>query len=226
MAISRVSSQDTAASSATTSVVGTYAGKTTTGNLLIAYGIANGSTLTISGSGTWTTLVSGFGSSATQPMKLFYKLADGTETSLTASSTGATLMSLSMVEYTGVSAPILTDGLAASQNNSGTSVTTYTTPLITTQQPNDLIFCVLASSAATAFSWVTSTLVDANTSGTFHIYGGENIVALPQTNFQDTANWTGGHQAASMIAAFRPPKVNILSPNRLRPHPFSPGLAR
>lgn len=205
MAISRLTGQDAQGHSTTASVTATYPGSTTIGNLLIAVAVGtNNSSLSISTGGTWSTAVSGNISGASFRQAIFYKIADGTEATITASASGSSIMAIDIFEYSGSANPATLDGTATSQNNSNASVTTYTTPLITTLQGGDLILSVMRmASAISGFAWTTSTTTGANTSGSWELFCGEYIPLTAQVGFSDTATWTTAKGASSMIAAFQ-----------------------
>lgn len=215
MAISRITGQDTINHSATASVSCVYPNTATSGDLLIAVVQNNGSsTAAIS---TWTLLTNGVGYATSLQMAIYYKLSAGSEKTITATATGANFMALDIFEYTGNANPIVTDGTAANKNNGTSSVTTFTTPMITTTNANDLILSA-GFFFGTSPSWITSTLIGTNApSGGVVMIVGENIVSSTKTNFQDTFSWTGSSPTASMIGAFKAaggvstPNSNFLS---------------
>lgn len=202
MAISRLTGQDATNNSGNGNVVATYPGATTAGNLLIATVFSNQALGSNAISG-WTSLVDGHAYGGQYDITILYKLADGSETTVTATSAGANHMVISIFEYTGNANPIQTDGTAAAQNTSST-VTSYTTPSITTTNANDLIFSVMSDGQGTSPSWATSTTIGSNTADTFsHIFSGQNIVSSTQSGFSDTGSWTGASTAGSLIGAFQ-----------------------
>lgn len=207
MAISRLTGQDAQShlSSGGSSVSVSYPGATTAGNLLLAVivGNANSAAITISG---WSTLCSGAQNATSNTMAVLYKLATGSETSIAASFSVsfASQALIDIFEYTGNANPIVLDGTASTANNSGSNVTTYATPSITTTNASDLIFSVIITLSVSGLSWATSSVLGTNTgSGGFEVNCGQYIASGAQSGFFDTATWTTSHYAGTMIGAFK-----------------------
>jgi hypothetical protein len=195
MAINRLTGQDAKGASTTTSVVVSYPGATTSGNLLLATAYANTANApAISG---WTAFTTGINSN-TANMGVFYKIANGTETSITATGTSATVMKLHLYEYSGVANPISLDvGLTA--NGTTTGGTSWATPSITTTLAADLIFGVVGlngNSTSPTFSGLNSRQSDAI------MIDGDLIPGIIETGFTGTASWSGTLKASAIIGAF------------------------
>jgi hypothetical protein len=124
MAIAIVGAQTTMNNSATTTVVGTYAGTPTTGSLLLA-GVAvagTGSHPTVADSnGSWTEIIFNQDGVSTRSAALFGKIAVASQpTVITATRASATLMYINLYEFTGAST-LFTTGAQTPLDGSGTS---------------------------------------------------------------------------------------------------------
>lgn len=209
MAISRLSAQDAVANSTTATVSATYAGATTAGNLLIAAAFGNNTLngTTISSPG-WTTAIKGAGWLG--GFIVAYKIALGTETTITAANTSSNVMAIDIFEYTGNANPDIVNGLGGF-TFSGVNVTSATTNKIAITYPNGLIFSTLFStSGGSSFSWVTSSLIGANTAGGVQIRCGENITSSI-TTFSDTISWTTGQAMDIVTCGFQASPGHISS---------------
>jgi hypothetical protein len=200
--ISRITSQDATGNAGSTSVTVAYPGATTPGNLLIAAFLTNSNVLNNSITG-WTKLIEGTATGVNGDISIHYKIATGSETNITGTNTNGGISVLDIFEYTGNGNPILLDGTAAAQNTAS-SVTIYTTPLITTSYTNDLVFSLMSAGGLSAPSWATNTLIGTNINGfNRNFFCGEYLSTTTLTNFTDTANWTGSNSAGSLVAAFQ-----------------------
>ncbi len=199
MAISRLTGQDAKNISTTTSVVGTYPGATTSGNLLIASVMANVTKANVDISG-WTA-TEGDLSSTAQTVGVYWKIADGSETTVTATGTAATVMKIHIYEYTGNAASPFDQSNTATSNV--TSVTSLLSGSITTTQADELIFIATATAGnATSHSYDSSFNLRQTDAANIRLFDADRIVASTAT-YSSTASWTTSVRAASVIASFK-----------------------
>lgn len=220
MAISRISSQDNNNNIATSSITATYPAATKVGNLLI---------LSVYGSGSTVPTIAGFSGVTASPgagtsvMGVFWAISTG-QTTVTASATGSGTMQIDGYEYQNLGNPVAID---VSNSNTGATATSLVTASVTTNYVADLVFSCCSQTAGNGgtTSWVTSTMLQL--AGNNRLIDGQYIPGTKLTSFTDTASWATTRPSGSVVLAFFPVRVNTyLNQNQLRPHIFSPGLAR
>lgn len=201
MAYSRISSQDTLNTSATTSVTTTYGATTTAGNLLVATVFAGGIGLGTPAISGWSTGFTASFLSAADAVGIFYKVALGTETNAICTCTGASSMVLAIHEFsTGALQSLQTWLDQTNNNNSAVPGTTLTTGSITPTKPKQLIVAVMTfpTGGTSAWSWNNGLILmssNANLADGFLV--DENISAI-----NPAATWTGSSTAGGGIASF------------------------
>lgn len=208
MTIARVAAQDNN-NVGTGFVTLTFPTNPTVGNLLIvAIQSLNppGSQVTPTG---WTLVIDGgFGAGGvTDSTSIFAKISAGAGDNATSfTSTGGGQVQGHMYEYSGAASTVTTEGAAASTGASG-SVTSKATPAITTTDAGDLIFevCAQALTNGGSATFATGTTLQANSQN--RIICAERIPGSTVSGYTDTASWTTGRQAGSLIAAFKPAAV-------------------
>lgn len=201
MAYSRISSQDTLNTSATTSVTTTYGATATAGNLLVATYFAGGIGLGTAAISSWSTGITSSFLSAADEVGIFYKIAVGTETGVTCTCSGASSMVLAIHEFsTGALQSTQTNLDQTNQNNSGSLGTSLQTGSITPTKPNQLVIALMGfpTGGTSAWSWDSGvTLMSSNANIADGFLVDANVSAI-----NPTASWTGLSTAGGCIASF------------------------
>lgn len=201
MAYSRISSQDTLNTSATTSVTTTYGATATAGNLLVATYFAGGIGLGTAAISGWTAAITSSFLSAADEIGIFYKIANGTESAVVCTCSGASSMVLAIHEFsTGALQSAQSPSDQTNQNNSGSLGTSLQTGSITPTKSNQLVIALmgLPTGGTSAWSWdsgVTLMSSNANLMDGF-------LVDLNINAINPTASWTGTSTAGGCIASF------------------------
>jgi hypothetical protein len=225
MEISRITAQDATGTSSET-----YPGATTSGNLLIAVvSDTDGVTDTIAITG-FTTAIS-TGTSSNQ-ISILYKIANGTESVITPTAGVGTFLT-GIYEYTGNTATPF-DKSASNATNLTTSLSVSTGTTATTTNANEVaIGAVYWETGVQTFSSATNSFNIVSSIGT-HLFVVDSILSSKAT-YQTTITVTGTSDIYSaVIATFMAPvepsfvkiPANINGGAKIRPHAFSPGLAR
>lgn len=227
MAISRITGQDaTATGAATGTVAATYPAVPTQGNLLIAIMTSSGDGISFLANTGWTL---GPQSASAKGVALFYKVAGNGELqaiSLTPDAIGNTF-NLAIYEYQGFPGIPTLDQTSGGVNASGLTSPCGTT--LKTSYPNELVIAgAFVANGNTFSSWsggfnAVTTVVDA--AAPSRLFTAQQIATSTST-FTTTLTTTGAAtENEGIIATFYSTGPSFYQKS-LRPHPFSPGLAR
>lgn len=223
MAISRLTGQD-ATGTGSGSATATYANNATPGNLLIAV-VGDDAGAGIPALTGFTVAVNP-GISGTQ-ITIFYKVANGSEKIITCSYASAGALSLSIFEYTGTARSFALDKTGSATSGVGTGLTATGGTTATTTEANELLIAAANWDTANVEVFASATNSFNQRLSTSPMMVVDRIVAATGAYVTDititgtAAGWT------SAIATFKAQSFSFYQnkPN-LRPHPFSPGLAR
>lgn len=223
--IQRIASQDTTNSASANTVTATYPAVPAQNNtLIVVVGGNDGNTgnfLTNSG---WSQ-VSGPATS-TAELDIFYKRAGASEPTAIVANNAGTFIEIAIYEYQGIGLSPL-DVSATNSNFPATTATTLSTGTTgTTSQANELAFVAAVAKSNTAFvSWDNSFNSRNNINSTFSLFTADRITIAKATY---TSNLVVGTAATlgTMIVTFQASVTTFRPRPGLRPHPFSPGLAK
>lgn len=203
MAISRLTGQDAKGTSATTSVVATYASTPTVGNTMIASVYTNVGIGLESITG-WTSIIAGAFSGVAQSVTIWARVVQaGDGTTVTCSgATGATIMDMHIYEYSGLTTTITTDG-TTNATSGVTSVSTLASGNITTTNANDLLFMALATGGSTTSHAFTGGFnIRQSDAVAIRLVDADQIVAATGT-YGSTPTWTTAVRAGIVFATFK-----------------------
>jgi hypothetical protein len=233
----RLYQSTTNSSNATVSIATTYAKPINPGNLLICI-VTCDATVNMSSAG-WTLAASGIASGATY---LWYKLAlPGESSSVTVAPTGSAPTSVGILEFesdTGWFNPQLDQKASNTTAGSATTLATGTTPATTS--PNEFSIAVLGphgwtvvGTPPTGISWTNSFTNILTTPNTSSASAGINVMNFIATSTltskgtkTTTATWTNASTASQAVIATFFIGFADKKKSTLRPHIFSPGIAR
>lgn len=184
----------------TSSATATFAGATTSGNLLI--GRAKGTAATAGGTiPGWTAAVSVQYGPASGWQTILYKIADGTETTATVTFTSATATTLSIEEWSNTDPWTGLDVTASTGSSNSTSKSSGTTSATSTNDELCITLCCLASTI-TSPSWNNSfTTSFSEPSGAIVEIGGHKVVSTTGAQ-ESTCTWSTSRYNAACIATF------------------------
>lgn len=222
MAYSRISSQDTLNTSATTSVTTTYGATATAGNLLVATYFAGGVGLGTAAISGWSTGITSSFLSAADEVGIFYKIAAGTETGVTCTCSGASSMVLAIHEFsTGPLQSAQTWLDQTNSNNSGSLGTTLTTGSITPTKPNQLLIALMGfpTGGTSAWSWNNGfTLMSSNAN-----LADGFLLDLNTSAINPAASWSGLSTAGGCIVSFFSGSASDTGANYINPRKLMVG---
>ena len=222
MAIARVTAQEAKNNSTTTTVVGTYPGTPTQGNLLLAW-VSVGGTAShptcADADGSWTEVEYNQDSTATRSLTLFSKIAVASQpTAITATRASATLMDISIYEYSGTSATPI--GVTTETDGTGTSTIGHTGILIT--DAGSLIVTGVFTSATVTSTSVNSSFTKLfdNPTGAIRLIDAFRVPGSIAT-YTPIFSWTTSRNWAAISAEFLPA---VVAPTSLIWNPHASSL--
>lgn len=218
MAIFRITTQD-ATGTGTTSATATYAATPRKGNLLIAVVRDDFGSFTLPAG--WIQAVS---SGAARVGAVYYKIAGASEpTVITLSDASASTSAIAIYEYTGFSGVAQPDKTATASGTGTTTNPTGTTA--TTAAANELLIAYTTLAGTNTATVAASFTLRNSITGLLAV--ADQIVAATSTY---SASFTTGAVLSVSdglgIVTFLGDTRFTIRNRGLRPHPFSPGLAR
>jgi hypothetical protein len=155
---------------------------------------------------------------------IWWKKAGSSEpTAVTFSDAASGSMHLNIYEYTSVGNNFGVDQIASANSGASTvnSQSTGTTKF--TINPNELLFAtVIFPGSGSAPSWTNSFNARQNTTRVFDA----DLIVSATGAYTTTVTVTGTAVVMAGCIATFPESKKSFRPNTIRPHPFSPGLAR
>jgi len=227
MAFSRISAQDTQNQSATFNVTTTYGSTPTQGNLLIAV-LYNSDSYTLVYSSAGWKLAVGSDNTNGNSISVWYKTvgtSEPTAVTMTDGSSASGSMHLILYEYqTDTKNTNFKVDQTATANSAAATANSQTTGTTkTTTQPNQLVIAAVEfAGSGTLPSWTNSFTAQLSTDRAFMA---DKIVSTTGS-YESTLTVTGvAVKMSGAIVAFNE-SYRTFKPQSIRPHPFSPGLAR
>lgn len=228
MAITRITSQDSSNTSTTTSVTATYAANPKPGHLLVAcIGHKDTAGATVTG---WT-LANSTTPGLSSIIEVYYRVADGTETGVTATNLVGVFMGIAAYEYANTLEVSPFETISGSGASDAGAVLTLTnaTPGQQTSKTFEVMIAAATFSANNTFSSWTNSFNSITNTGTGAVGSlfTADFITKDRGKYVTTITTTGTPTSASLIVVGFKASNKAFSYNpHLRPHPFSPGLAR